>query len=137
MRLKGKIAIVTGAGQRPGLGMGNGRATAVLFAREGAKLILANRSIHSAEETRDHRLRYRLAYNGIEQMKPTAVATASRRIILNCEFDMANSFRPTPTMSRPSRSPSHHANLLSFELHDRNDLGAIPHRLEWRGLNGE
>ena len=35
MRLKDKIAIVVGAGQSPGEGMGNGRATAITFAREG------------------------------------------------------------------------------------------------------
>ena len=53
MRLQGKIAVVTGAGQRPGEGIGNGRATAIVFAREGAKIFLANRSIESVEETRD------------------------------------------------------------------------------------
>jgi len=39
MRLEGKTAIVVGAGQSPGEGMGNGRATALLFAREGAKVL--------------------------------------------------------------------------------------------------
>jgi NAD(P)-dependent dehydrogenase (short-subunit alcohol dehydrogenase family) len=53
MRLEGKIAIVTGAGQRAGEGVGNGRATAMRFAREGANVILANRSGGSVEETRD------------------------------------------------------------------------------------
>ena len=33
--------------------MGNGRATAVLFAREGAQLVLANRSEASLEGTRE------------------------------------------------------------------------------------
>ena len=41
MRLKGKAAIITGAGQREGDGVGNGRATAILFAREGAKVRLS------------------------------------------------------------------------------------------------
>ena len=36
-RLENKIAIVVGAGQTPGDTIGNGRATSVLFAREGAK----------------------------------------------------------------------------------------------------
>lgn len=53
MRLARKIAIVTGAGQRAGEGIGNGRATALLFAREGARVVVSNRSIGSAEETRD------------------------------------------------------------------------------------
>jgi NAD(P)-dependent dehydrogenase (short-subunit alcohol dehydrogenase family) len=37
MRLKDRVAIVVGAGQSPGEGIGNGRATALTFAREGAK----------------------------------------------------------------------------------------------------
>ena len=51
MRLKGKVAIITGAGQQHGENIGNGRAAAVLFAREGAKLVLANRSMASLEGT--------------------------------------------------------------------------------------
>ena len=39
MRLNGKIAIVVGAGQSPGEGMGNGRATAIRFAQEGARVL--------------------------------------------------------------------------------------------------
>ena len=53
MRLKGKVAVITGAGQAQGESIGNGRAAAVLFAREGAKLVLANRSMISLEGTRD------------------------------------------------------------------------------------
>ncbi len=41
-RLSGKVAIVTGAASR-GEGVGNGAATAILFAREGAKVVLVNR----------------------------------------------------------------------------------------------
>ncbi len=53
MRLKDKIAIVVGAGQAPGAtsAIGNGRATAVLFAREGAKILAVDRSLEAAEET--------------------------------------------------------------------------------------
>ena len=40
-RLEGKVAIVTGAGTR-GAGIGNGRATATLFAREGAEVVLVD-----------------------------------------------------------------------------------------------
>jgi NAD(P)-dependent dehydrogenase (short-subunit alcohol dehydrogenase family) len=53
MRLKGKVAVITGAGQRQGDIIGNGRAAAMLFAREGARLLLANRSMASLEETRE------------------------------------------------------------------------------------
>jgi len=50
MRLKDKVAIVTGAGSiRPG--MGNGKATAILFAREGARVACVDRNVEAAEET--------------------------------------------------------------------------------------
>ncbi len=51
MRLKDKVAIVVGAGQTPGDTIGNGRATAVLFAREGAQVMLVDINLESAEET--------------------------------------------------------------------------------------
>jgi NAD(P)-dependent dehydrogenase (short-subunit alcohol dehydrogenase family) len=51
MRLEGKIAIVIGAGQSPGEGIGNGRATALRFAQEGAKVMAVDRDLPSAEET--------------------------------------------------------------------------------------
>ncbi|MBM3139614.1 MAG: SDR family oxidoreductase [Chloroflexi bacterium] len=49
-RLEGKVAIVTGAGSRAP-GIGNGRATAVLFAREGARVLLVDREAGPARET--------------------------------------------------------------------------------------
>ncbi len=49
-RLEGKIAIVTGAGSRAE-GIGNGRATAILFAREGAKVLLVDFKRELAEAT--------------------------------------------------------------------------------------
>ncbi len=51
MRLKDKVAIVVGAGQTPGDTIGNGRATSMLFAREGARVMLVDRDLKSAEET--------------------------------------------------------------------------------------
>jgi len=50
-RMAGKVAIVTGAGSQ-NEGIGNGRAMAVLFAREGAKVLLVDRRIEAAEHTR-------------------------------------------------------------------------------------
>ena len=50
-RLAGKVAIVTGAGSI-GPGWGNGKACAVLFAREGAKVLLVDRNPEAVEETR-------------------------------------------------------------------------------------
>lgn len=50
-RLEGKVALVVGAGQTPGLTVGNGRATSLLYAREGAKVFAVDRRLDSAEET--------------------------------------------------------------------------------------
>jgi len=49
-RLKGKVAMVVGAGSI-GPGWGNGKATAVTFAREGAQVLCVDRNAASAEET--------------------------------------------------------------------------------------
>src|SRR6266487_3493376 len=49
-RLKGKTAIVVGAGSI-GPGWGNGKATAVIFAREGAQVFCVDRNAAAAKET--------------------------------------------------------------------------------------
>jgi NAD(P)-dependent dehydrogenase (short-subunit alcohol dehydrogenase family) len=49
-RLKDKVAIVAGAGSR-GPGLGNGKATAILFAREGARVLCVDAELSRAEET--------------------------------------------------------------------------------------
>lgn len=51
MRLRDKVAIVIGGGQTRGDTIGNGRATAVVFARQGAKVCVVDRDLESAEET--------------------------------------------------------------------------------------
>lgn len=50
-RVKGKAIIVTGAGSS-GPGMGNGKAASILYAREGATVLLVDRFREAAEETR-------------------------------------------------------------------------------------
>ena len=51
MLLKEKVAIVVGGGQTQGETIGNGRATAIQFAREGAKVVVADSDLPSAQET--------------------------------------------------------------------------------------
>ncbi len=51
MILQGKTAVVVGGGQTPGATIGNGRATAMQFAREGAEVLVADRDLGSAGET--------------------------------------------------------------------------------------
>lgn len=50
-RLEGKVAVVVGGGQTPGVGFGNGRATAVRFAQEGAAVMVVDRRGERAEAT--------------------------------------------------------------------------------------
>jgi NAD(P)-dependent dehydrogenase (short-subunit alcohol dehydrogenase family) len=65
-RLKDKVAIVTGAGSR-GPGLGNGKATAILFAREGAKVLCIDAEVERAAET----------VSQIEKENGTALALAA------------------------------------------------------------
>ncbi len=51
MRLQNKVALVVGGGQTPGDTIGNGRAASILFAREGAKVLVVDRDGASAQET--------------------------------------------------------------------------------------
>jgi NAD(P)-dependent dehydrogenase (short-subunit alcohol dehydrogenase family) len=50
-RVEDKVAIVTGAGSSPGPGVGTGKATAVVLAREGARVLLVDLHPERAEET--------------------------------------------------------------------------------------
>lgn len=51
MRLKGQVAIIVGGGQTAGETIGNGRATALTFAREGAQVFVVDNRLASAEDT--------------------------------------------------------------------------------------
>jgi len=50
-RVAGKVAVVMGGGQTPGQTVGNGRATAIVLGREGARVAVVDRDLASAEET--------------------------------------------------------------------------------------
>jgi NAD(P)-dependent dehydrogenase (short-subunit alcohol dehydrogenase family) len=78
-RLSGKVAIVTGAGQTEGQGIGNGRATAIAFAREGATVVLADRDERSAQETADT-----IAEGASVVKADVAVEEDCRRVIEAC-----------------------------------------------------
>ena len=50
-KVAGKVAIVTGAGSTPGPGIGTGKASAIVLAREGASVMLVDLHPERAEET--------------------------------------------------------------------------------------
>lgn len=50
-RLQDKVAVIVGAGQQAGPTVGNGRATAIRFAAEGARLVLVDRDADAVDET--------------------------------------------------------------------------------------
>ncbi len=50
-RVKDRVALIFGGGQTPGETIGNGRATAIVLAREGARMVIVDRDLASAEET--------------------------------------------------------------------------------------
>lgn len=52
-RLAGRLAVVVGAGQTPGETIGNGKATALTFAREGATVLCVDRVADRAVDTVD------------------------------------------------------------------------------------
>ena len=51
MDLSGRVAVVVGGGQTDGETIGNGRATAIAFARAGARVVVADLDLDSAQET--------------------------------------------------------------------------------------
>ena len=52
MKLANRVCVVVGAGQTPGETIGNGRAAAITYAREGAKLLLVDHIAERVDETR-------------------------------------------------------------------------------------
>lgn len=50
-RVQGKVAVVFGGGQTPGETVGNGRATCLLLADEGATVVVVDRDLASAQDT--------------------------------------------------------------------------------------
>ena len=70
LRLKGKVAVVSGAGTYGGSGVGNGAATAIVFARNGAKVVLLDAVEEWAEATKSI-----IAEEGGEAITATADVT--------------------------------------------------------------
>jgi len=74
-RLEGKVAIITGAGS-VGPGWGNGRATAMRFAEEGAKVFAVDRDAGRLRET-------------VERVKEARGAIATHLCDVTCAEDVA------------------------------------------------
>ena len=83
-RLTGKVAIVTGAASQAE-GVGNGAATAILFAREGARVVLVNRRADRAEE-----LAARIRSEGGEALAFAADVTEPEAVEAMAAFTVAS-----------------------------------------------
>ena len=82
-RLDGRVAIIVGAGQQTGATTGNGRATSIRFAREGARLLLVDRDEQALAEVADDVRQLgaepaTLAVDIREDAAPTAIMTTCR-----------------------------------------------------------
>jgi NAD(P)-dependent dehydrogenase (short-subunit alcohol dehydrogenase family) len=73
-RLNDKVALVSGAGSS-GPGWGNGKATAVLFAREGAKVLATDINLDAAPDHRTRRALLHLSYSCAPQVTLAALVT--------------------------------------------------------------
>ena len=81
-RLEGKVAIVTGAGSS-GAGIGNGKATAILFAREGAKVLLVDFAKDRAEQKAQRRRKWLSALKWIDRkFVPLGAALVGKKRII-------------------------------------------------------
>lgn len=84
MRLNERVAIVVGAGQSPE-GVGNGRATAITFAREGARVLCVDRNFASAHETVAMVEDARARWGRIDVLHNNS-ASASQAAMQNCSI---------------------------------------------------
>lgn len=78
-RLRGKVALVMGAGSS-GPGWGNGKAAAVLFAREGARVVAVDRNRAAAEETAEI-----IRLEGGQAIAVTCDATVEAQVVATVE----------------------------------------------------
>ena len=106
-RLKDKCAIVMGGGQTPGDTMGNGRATSILFAREGARVVVVDTRLDSAEETVDE-----IAKEGGAAIAVPADATCEddcRRVVETCvsEFGRVDVLHNNVGIGGADAGPAH------------------------------
>ena len=106
-RLKDKCAIVMGGGQTPGDTIGNGRATSILFAREGARVVVADTRLDSAEETVDE-----IAKEGGAAIAVPADATCEddcRRVVETCvsEFGRVDVLHNNVGIGGADAGPAH------------------------------
>jgi len=125
MRLQNKVAVVFGAGQTAGETIGNGRATAVLFAREGAKVLLVDRDETSVLETK----KMIEAEGG---QASTAVADVINELEVKAAIDQAVSeygridiLHNNVGIGRNDTGPSHMTEEIWDTIMDVNVKGAV------------
>jgi NAD(P)-dependent dehydrogenase (short-subunit alcohol dehydrogenase family) len=131
-RLKDKVALVSGAGSS-GPGWGNGKATAVLFAREGAKILAADINLDAARQTK----RIVEAEGGICEavtgnvsraddvaaMVDTCIATFGRIGVLHNNVGIVEAGGPVETEVADVHLPTPHGEQERFSDHQTNPCG--------------
>ena len=85
MRLNDKVAVVIGAGQSPGEGIGNGRATVIRFAQEGAKVLAVDNRAKATGKSRAEVAAMRDAKVPLRKRMGTAWDVANAALFLASE----------------------------------------------------
>lgn len=89
MKLDQRVVIVIGAGQTPGETIGNGRAASILFAREGAPLLLVDNSTRWLTA-----MQYHLENQLISiRIRPTGFKDCRGQFLCKWLFDNRNEFK--------------------------------------------
>ena len=118
-RVKDRAAIIFGGGQTPGETIGNGRATAIVLAREGAKLVIVDRDLAAAEET----AAIIRGEGGHLRRHPAAEPEANERVVLQsgAAGERKHHRREVTRVARPIR-----ARGIAEPGHIRREDGEVP-----------